>query len=39
VFVMTTKLALAGSLIALSAATGLGALLGLRLRDGWIRSG
>jgi hypothetical protein len=39
VFVMTTKLALAGSLVALAAAAGLGALLGLRLRHGVIRNG
>jgi hypothetical protein len=39
VFVMTTKLALAGSLAALATAAGLGALLGLRLRGGAIRNG
>jgi hypothetical protein len=39
VFVMTMKLALAGSLVALAAAAGLGALLGLGLRHGAIGNG
>jgi hypothetical protein len=39
VFIMTTKLALAGSLIVLAAAAGLGALLGLRLRHRAIGNG
>jgi hypothetical protein len=36
---MTTKPALAGSLVALAAADALGALLGLRLRHGAIGDG